>query len=438
MRDIFPPNNKRSIRNVTPPRTEDSKTEGTSPFHEKIRDVKTPSENEEKVFKKVSYGPGSDRPNGGKKKWLWWISGFVLFFTVLLVIGFGISSQFATAKIVLKPKSLESDVDMSITAKRSPSSGELGFEVMSVYLNQPKETPIEISGSREVEERAGGMITIYNEFNTSEQILVENTRFESPEGYIFRIRESVTVPGMSGSEPGTLRVQVFADEPGENYNISPTRFTIPGFHGSPRFAGFYARSESPMEGGFVGTVPIIEEDDLEDARNKLREGLKEELLTMVNINVPDGFVLLEGAYSIKESFETKESEEASLVLNAHLIGAVFKKEDLARYLFKKVSEEDGAVEIDSWDDLNFIFEKEISEDDEELPFSVSGNVLFFHKIDKEKLVSDITGISRNDSQKIEEILNEYPTEGSTKVIISPSWTLSIPSDPDRIDVEIIH
>lgn len=435
MRDIFPPNNKRSIRNITPPRSNETQKGQSNSYHKKIRDMKNHNENKSKPYKKISYSPGSNRPNGGKKKWLWWILGFVFFFIALLVIGFGVSSQFATAKIIITPQNLESDIDVSVTAKRSPSSGELGFEVISVYLNQPKETPIEVSGEEEVEKKASGLITVYNEFNSSEQTLVENTRFESPEGYIFRIKERITVPGMVGDEPGTIQVRVFADKPGENYNIDTKRFTIPGFHGSPRFDGFYARSDSPMEDGFVGTIPIINEEDLENAKNKLREGLEEELLSMVDINVPDGFILFDEAYSIEESFDT---EDAKLLLNAHLVGVVFKEVDIAGHLFKEITQEKGLVEVKNWEKVDFTPKSEISEDYDEFSFSITGNVHFFHKIDTEKLVSDLAGISRNDSEKIEEVLNEYPTNGSTKVIISPSWTLSLPSDPNMINVEIIH
>ncbi len=449
MRDIFPPNNKRSIRNITPPgKEEDNKEDNSS--DEKIRDFKiTSSDKKEnnKNFKKVSSGPKIKDPGKKRGRMIWWLSGSVIAVLVLLVLGYGISSQFAVAKIVIKPQELKNEIDTSITAYKSPSSEDLGFEIINVYLNEPRKTYIDTTGEEEVEEKASGIINIYNEFNSSEQILVENTRFESPEGYIYRIRETITVPGMDGSEPGKIQVRVFADEPGEEYNISgsETEFTIPGFEGSPRYDNFYAKSESSIEGGFSGTRKIIDDEDLEKAKNEMSKNLEDKLLSKVDMDIPEGFILLDDAYSIKKSFETNEEnqDEIELILNAHLNGVVFKKEDLAEYLFRYFTEENSEVEIKNWNNMILKPLDEISEDKNEFSFNLSGNIHIFHKIDKESLTSDLAGVSRNNSEKIQEILKKYPIERkqneySPKIVLSPSWTLSLPSDPNRIEVELVR
>ncbi|MFA5230373.1 MAG: hypothetical protein WC422_03050, partial [Candidatus Paceibacterota bacterium] len=95
--------------------------------------------------------------------------------------------------------------------------------------------------------KAKGKLTVYNAYNTSPQILVQNTRFESPDGLIFRADARVTVPGatLKNGEivPSSIVINVTAAETGNAYNISPVRFTIPGFKGTDRFTGFYGESQ---------------------------------------------------------------------------------------------------------------------------------------------------------------------------------------------------
>ncbi len=98
--------------------------------------------------------------------------------------------------------------------------------------------------------KTGGFISIYNAYSAAPQKLVAQTRFETKDGKIFRIQNPVIVPGvkMSGTKltPSSIKVNVVSDAAGEEYLIGPSYFTIPGFQGSPKYAGFYAESTEPM------------------------------------------------------------------------------------------------------------------------------------------------------------------------------------------------
>src|SRR3990167_8540813 len=70
------------------------------------------------------------------------------------------------------------------------------------------------------------------EFSKDSFALTKNTRFEA-NGLIFRIQESATVPGYTVAADGTVTAgtvaaKVFADTPGEEGNIAPAQFTVPG------------------------------------------------------------------------------------------------------------------------------------------------------------------------------------------------------------------
>jgi len=96
--------------------------------------------------------------------------------------------------------------------------------------------------------RAYGTMTIFNDTDIPQRF-IRNTRFESPNGKIFRIPQSVTIPAKTGNVPGSITSTVFADTTGPEYNIPPTNFTVPGFKGTDRYNLFYGRSYQPMSGG---------------------------------------------------------------------------------------------------------------------------------------------------------------------------------------------
>ncbi len=448
MKDITPPNNRRSIRNVIPPRYEEkdneSVKEGGNGEPGKVRDFKirtkktTQSRHGESIDVKTSnskvYSPGEKR-NG----WLWWFGVPTFILGVILILGFGISSQFATAEVIIEPLSENvENVQEKITFHQNPSSDELGFEIITVALKQPRQISVPASGEDYVEEKASGVITVYNEFSTSQQILVTNTRFENPNGLIYRINESLTIPGMSDGEPGVARATVYADEPGEEYNIAPTTFTIPGFKGSAQFDKFYAKSDSSMHGGRIGNIPVINDEDMEGAEENLRKGLEEELLSEAESLIPEGFILFGGNHSIEESREMSvDNGSATLILNAFLHGVLLKEDTLAQHLYKKLLGASHPVEVKSWENLNFVLEdKNDLKEREELDFSVSGEIQFFRTVDKKSLAIELAGVSRRDTSKINNILDEdnYPIF-KAEVSVSPFWMPSIPGNPEKINIK---
>jgi hypothetical protein len=450
MKDITPPNNRRSIRNVISPRLEQDDKEVRVNVKEedrdKIHDFKVRHKNmsdthyekdaPEKVFSSKTYSPGK-----GRNRWVWWGGGLALALGVILILGFGISSQFATAEVVIEPIDAKAEgIQKTITVHKNPSGEELGFEIITVALREPRQVSTPASGEEYVEEKASGVIEVYNEFSTSQQVLVKNTRFESPDGLIYRINESLTIPGMTGEEPGVAQARVYADEPGEKYNIAPTTFTIPGFKGSPQFEKFHARSESSMQGGRVGNVPVINEGDLEGAGEELREGLEEELTSEAKSLIPDGFILFDGTYSIEENREIKVEEgNATLILNALLHGVLLKEDMLAQYLYKEIFQNDHRVEVNNWDNASLIIldEENDLKDKVELDLSISGDIRFFRVIDEEALASELAGVSIRDTSKINDILDEdnHPIF-KAEVSVSPFWMPSFPGNPEKIKINI--
>jgi hypothetical protein len=67
-----------------------------------------------------------------------------------------------------------------------------------------------------------GQVTLVNDYSKA-QTLVKTTRLLTPDGKLFRLEKTVTIPSA-----GRVTAMVYADKAGSDYAVGPTKFTIPG------------------------------------------------------------------------------------------------------------------------------------------------------------------------------------------------------------------
>ena len=376
----------------------------------------------------------------GKMKYLY-IAGGALF--ILLVLSFIFSLFFGGATVTVHPKQEALTVSGEFTAVReNPSSTELGYELMTLEAILTKVVPA--TGREEVEERASGNIRIFNDYNSSPQKLIRNTRFESPDGQIYRIDKSVVVPGQEGGKPGSIEVTVYADEPGESYNMGKANFTIPGFKGAPQFENFYAESITDMTGGFAGEKLIVEDSVLETERTALHTQLRSDLMAQVDVQRPEGFVAFDSAIFVDFVSETPEEkgDDVEIREKAILYNVLFEEEALAGHLARNTLgsfnddtvnflntdgltlspvQADPEVEIRPWTDPEFVF-------------SMSGSADIVWIFDETKLREDLSGRNK---EAIHTILSGYPSIDEAEVVIRPFWKGSFPATAEEIKVDIV-
>ena len=156
---------------------------------------------------------------------------------------------------------------------------------------------------------------IYNNYSSFPQTLVATTRLVSPDGKIYRLNSSITVPGAENPggkiTPSSIRASISADKPGEAYNLSPgVKFRIPGFEGSPKYDGFYAELKESLGGGFVGETSLPSEEDLAAAKADTEKRLEEAIKTQLLFNLPPEVKVLNNAYEFRVT-ETKVNEAAN-------------------------------------------------------------------------------------------------------------------------------
>jgi len=292
------------------------------------------------------------------------------------------------------------------------------------------------SGKVSKEGKAQGKIKIYNNYSLS-QTLTINTRFQPPSENVlyFRSTKAVTVPAR-----GTVEIDVVADRPGEEYNIEPATFSIPGLVGSPQYTSIYGKSFSKMEGGFKGDVAIVEKDDIESAKNVLVAQLFDKARESLGIKAADEYIILDGS-SKEEVLSTSSSVEAGKEAPSFIFQAavksqalVFKKSDLENFAreFIKSKIKDGqkikedSLKLDySSESINLNIGKIT------LKLKFSAKVYYDVKLASlEKLINNKT-IAEADN-----ILKNQTQIRQVKISSWPPWIKNIPDNDKKIKLQL--
>ncbi len=193
------------------------------------------------------------------------------------------------------------------------------------------------TGKKVVNQKATGMITVYNGYSSDPQQLVATTRFEAPDGKIFRLTKSVTIPGAKIESgiitPSSIEAEVVADKPGPAYNITAPKLTIPGFKGTPKFAGFYGEAKKALAGGFVGEAAYPTDADITAAKAKITVVLEQSLTTQITAKAGGDYVVAKGATQltltkVEVNPQVNGKGEFSLFAEAELKALVFKESDM--------------------------------------------------------------------------------------------------------------
>jgi len=219
------------------------------------------------------------------------------FITTIVIVAGGaglLTYVFDRATATIIPKHQDIEVHKTVVFSRESSGVPFVVDTSSVT----KSKTFTLSETKKVEAKASGRIIIYNKFDSAPQKLIKNTRFESASGKIYRISQSITVPGMKGDVPGSIEVTVYADSYGADYNSAATDFTIPGFKGSPRYTGFYARSNGAVTGGSSGNVSLASLSDINAAKDEFALELAQEVKADLAKTKKEGYTGLYSAVSV--------------------------------------------------------------------------------------------------------------------------------------------
>lgn len=355
----------------------------------------------------------------------------------LLVVGVALYTYVfnkATITIVPKYKDITDLGRVFPFVKEGETGTGVPFTVTTTSLS--KSRTLAVSESRKVEAKASGKIIIYNNYDGSVQKLIKNTRFLSSKGKIYRINQSVDVPGKVGDTPGSVEVTVYADSNGSDYNSEATEFTIPGFKGTPRETAFYAKSSGPLTGGSSGTMSLVSLSDLNAAKDSLILELDKEVKAEADKIKKDGYIPMYSAITI--TYEDNQDEVLkgisttyTLTATAHLMLANAPKlaEAVAKTLGDYANE---PVRLGFTDSLTFT--KKDSDNiasTTALSILVEGQPRVIWVSDISSIKDMVKGKSRDDFKPLMKTINSIE---SAEISFSPLWLSKFPSDAEKVIV----
>ncbi|MEK7117242.1 MAG: hypothetical protein AAB861_00520 [Patescibacteria group bacterium] len=363
----------------------------------------------------------------------------------LVLIGFifGMMTVFTSASVKIVPKKEELAFNLALMASNNalPLDNNLKFEIIEIKKEAEKKVPTK--GEEMVEKKAYGTIIVYNNFSKENQRLITRTRFETPEGLIFRIVESITIPGKTATGPGQIETLVYADEASEKYNIGKTDFSIPGFkNDATRFSGFYAKSKTTMTGGFVGKMKKIAEADKKLAVDELQNSVRVDLEKELSAKIPSGFTALEGS-SVYQFNDLGQIESGGLNAMLKIEGvarmAVFDKNSLASIIAKEYLKNwnDTPVEIRKFDDITVIFDAGFdifqNSTSQSIPLKLNGAATVFAVVNGIAVAEALKDLPKND---LNSVMAKFPGVSSAKATVRPFWKKTFPSSTAKIHINV--
>ena len=377
------------------------------------------------------------------RRFPWKLYGGIILFVVLLAGAYLISSSVATATITVTPRQQKFSVDANMTALHSGasatgSSTSLTFD--TITMEDSESTMVLSGGTENVEKKASGKIIVYNDYSDKPEKLIKNTRFQTPEGTIYRISEGISIPGKTAAGPGTLEVTIYADQPGDTYNSAKTDFSVPGLKGDARFDKIYGRSKTDISGGFTGTTKIIAEADRAKVRDTAQAVLTARLKDKAKKELPAEYLTYDDASFISFSEEVGQkgsATEAELIEKGILSLIVFKKGDFARVVARQglADFDGGEVYLAAPENLDF---KLLSKDSidpsatQTITFSLRGPANIVWQFDATELAKALTSKTSKDYTAV---LRNFPAITQAKASFTPQWIKTFSDDPSKIYIE---
>lgn len=396
---------------------------------------------------------GEKKQRSTKRKTLSFLIYFFFFFLVGGIIAFSlIYLPRVDIEIVSPIERIEFQDEFMVKANADLNLEERVIPGKLVEKIKEEEKDFFSTGKEKRVDKAKGKIIIYNEYSSFPQALISGTRFLSKEGKIFKLTKKVNIPGAifkQGKliEAGKTEAEVIADEAGEEYNIPPTTFTIPGYKDPSRREKIYGKSSEPIKGGFIGEAKIITEDDIKKTEEELMrtketlfQPLKESLIGELSQDfrfLEDFIVITEEEITFdKKSGEISESFKGKVKIKGKILD--FEDENIqkiiAQIIKNKIRKDIKPEEILSSQKVQYkVLECNIGQGFCRINFE--GEQVISWKFMIQEIKEKIKGlnqeeykrfIEKNIKNKIKKVITEF----------WPMWVNKIPERKDRIFIEV--
>lgn len=369
----------------------------------------------------------------------------VLFFSLIALI----SSQ-AQSEITIQP--FRDSLTIVEELRISYQVEDIDFEnkiIPAEFFEVEEEAWQEFTSTGESSEgrKAEGFIRVYNSHNPPRSITLRaTTRFLSSDGSkYFRSPERIYIPAAKIENkkivPSFVDVKVEAMEVGEDYNIGPSKFSLPGFVGTSYYYTIYGESNSPMIGGFKEEIKIVTEKDIENAKNSLNQSLLKQAEDSLKKSWIEDFVLLSSA-TFDEELESSCLQKAGAEIPQFICQGKIKikylifKESFLKEISKKfiLSEISGSEKLIE-ELLSFEYLQDRADLEKEeiiLKFKILAEI--YKEINEETLKLQIRKKTEKEVKDV--IFNNFSGIEEIKVKFWPFWVKKTPNNLNRIKIKL--
>jgi hypothetical protein len=285
-----------------------------------------------------------------------------------------------------------------------------------------------------VGEEAVGTTTIISSYDKN-QPLVATTRLLTPDGKLFRIKDTVNVPA-----GGSIVVSIYADQPSKDMAIGPTRFTIPGL-----WAGLqdkiYAQSDQPIVYQQKVTKHIIADDITNSFADLKQEALNKAKADASSTDNLNKVIVSIDEATIKNQTNAKvgaeqDSFDASLSVDVAIVAFNEEKvKTLAKQKFILSLPED--KEVISFSDNNIVYTLNNS-DWERGVATLNASYVGKTTLKESSNIVDVNKIFGLTKDQLKAYLTSLPDVAGYEINFTPSWLWKVPQfiEPSKIHVEI--
>lgn len=368
---------------------------------------------------------------------------------LILIILFGTwKFSFLISKVQINMKLVKTPFQFNDTINISKNISSINLNSKTIpaqvfeYESNTTQT-FKATSKKYVEEKATGIITIYNNYSSDPQTLVASTRFEAPNGLIYRLKNQIVIPGAQIKDgkiiSSSIDAEIIADKPGKEYNSGPiSKLTIPGFKGSPKYNGFYGEVKQEVKGGFIGEKLIPQKDDIDLAQQKTKEILISALKNNLTIKQPPEFKFIGdpdiNIQRLSVNTTTDDKGNFAVFATGKIKTIGIKEKDIYNFLIQINNTTTLAQKPKKIIDLKLDFSNpqiDFSKGEAKLNLNASGAIVFDLNIDDFK--KEIAG------KNIKEIISNIKNSNeivSMQVSLWPPIINKLPQKLDKIKINI--
>ncbi len=350
------------------------------------------------------------------------VAGFTLVAVLLAGVILTVTGSRATVAIV--PKVSERTVPFIFTVSSGQTSSTDSIPGRLLELATTTSETVAVTPTPQAVDpsaKAGGEVTITNTSGVPQQ-LVASTRLQTADGKLFRLQRAVTVPA-NGSVVGA----VLADEPGAQYAIAPSSFTIPGLNPARQTQVTAASSKAFTQtaaGGGIGEAQLAE------ARSRALAAIGAKLSPLLQASLFANETLNDEAVTTTALELRADAEVGDAVTSVTFTGTV----RVSATLFNEQELRRRATSVGgSGADTNTVrYAVQRAATGSASIATVAGTVSV-RSTQVSVLATDLTGRTKAEAQVYLELL---PGVASAQVTLRPRWFTRLPQDADRITVTV--